>query len=79
MLRALGCVDAVGVFDPDTPVEVLRQLRPHLFAKGGDYGAVEIPEAAMLREWGGRAVTLPYLDGRSTTRLIREVHHHARS
>jgi D-beta-D-heptose 7-phosphate kinase/D-beta-D-heptose 1-phosphate adenosyltransferase len=71
VLEALECVDAVVVFDEDTPVEVLRRLRPQIWAKGGDYAGREVPEAAALREWGGHAVVLPYLEGRSTTRLAR--------
>jgi D-beta-D-heptose 7-phosphate kinase / D-beta-D-heptose 1-phosphate adenosyltransferase len=72
VLAALGCVDAVMVFDEDTPERVLRRLRPHIWAKGGDYEGVELPEEAALAEWGGRAVVLPYLAGHSTTRLIEE-------
>jgi D-beta-D-heptose 7-phosphate kinase/D-beta-D-heptose 1-phosphate adenosyltransferase len=73
LLRALSSVDDVVVFDEDTPAEVLRRLRPHLFAKGGDYGSTRIPEADVVAEWGGQAVTLPYLEGRSTTRILQEV------
>ena len=72
VLSALGCVDAVAVFNEDTPETVLRRLRPHLWAKGGDYDGQPLPEARVLREWGGRAVILPYFEGRSTTRLIEE-------
>lgn len=72
VLSALGCVDAVAVFDQDTPVHVLARLRPHVWAKGGDYDGVALPEAPVLAQWGGRAVVLPYVDGRSTTRLIEE-------
>lgn len=72
VLEALSAVDAVAVFDEDTPVELLRLLRPSIFAKGGDYSAGDLPEAAALEEWGGQAVTLPYLKGRSTTALVRE-------
>jgi rfaE bifunctional protein nucleotidyltransferase chain/domain/rfaE bifunctional protein kinase chain/domain len=73
VLEALECVDAVVVFDEDTPVEVLRRLRPQIWAKGGDYAGRDVPEAAVLREWDGQAVVLPYLEGRSTTRLARTV------
>ncbi|GGI04565.1 D-glycero-beta-D-manno-heptose 1-phosphate adenylyltransferase [Egicoccus halophilus] len=73
LLRALGCVDEVVVFDEDTPVEALRRLRPDVFAKGGDYGGSRIPEADVLAQWGGQVVTLPYLEGRSTTRILQEV------
>jgi rfaE bifunctional protein nucleotidyltransferase chain/domain len=72
VLAALACVDAVAVFEDDTPAEVLRQLRPHVWAKGGDYAGRTLPEEEALAEWGGRAVVLPYLEGRSTTRLMEE-------
>ncbi len=70
VLAALRCVDAVVVFDEDDPRAVLRELRPHVWAKGGDYAVSELPEAETLAEWGGRAVLVPYVPGRSTTRLI---------
>ncbi|MCW2849140.1 MAG: hldE [Marmoricola sp.] len=70
VLEALECVDAVIEFDEDTPVEVLEMLRPHVWAKGGDYAGADVPEAAVLEKWGGQAVVLPYLQGRSTTRLV---------
>jgi D-beta-D-heptose 7-phosphate kinase/D-beta-D-heptose 1-phosphate adenosyltransferase len=71
VLEALRCVDAVVVFDEDTPAEVLKRIRPHVWAKGGDYAGTQVPEAAVLEEWGGQAVVLPYLRGRSTTGLVR--------
>ena len=73
VLRALACVDAVAVFDEDTPETVLERLRPDLFAKGGDYALGELPEASLVARWGGQAVILPYVEGRSTTRLLEEV------
>ena len=73
VLAALDCVDAVVVFDEDTPVPLLRQLEPAVWAKGGDYAGAELPETPVLREWGGVAVTLPYLEGRSTTGLVHRV------
>jgi D-beta-D-heptose 7-phosphate kinase / D-beta-D-heptose 1-phosphate adenosyltransferase len=73
VLEALSCVDEVVVFDEDTPVEVLRRLRPDIWAKGGDYDRDSLPETAVLAEWGGQAVVLPYLSGRSTSDLVRTV------
>jgi D-beta-D-heptose 7-phosphate kinase/D-beta-D-heptose 1-phosphate adenosyltransferase len=70
VLRSLADVDDVIVFGEDTPVEALRELRPDVFVKGGDYTAAEIPETAVLAEWGGSVVTVPFLDGRSTTELV---------
>jgi rfaE bifunctional protein nucleotidyltransferase chain/domain len=75
VLRALACVDAVAIFDEDDPRAVLRELRPHLWAKGGDYAEAELPETAVVERCGGRTVVLPYVDGRSTTRLIEEAAH----
>jgi len=73
LLQALGCVDAVAVFDEDVPTRILQELRPHLFVKGGDYHAAELPEARTLAAWGGRAVTVPFMPGRSTTAILEEV------
>lgn len=70
VLEALEFVDAVVVFEEDTPAEVLDRLRPDVWAKGGDYAGADLPEAAVLRRWGGQAVVLPYLDGHSTTALV---------
>jgi D-beta-D-heptose 7-phosphate kinase/D-beta-D-heptose 1-phosphate adenosyltransferase len=72
VLRALSCVDAVILFDEDTPEAVLERLRPDVFAKGGDYAISDLPEAKLLARWGGQALILPYVAGRSTTRLIEE-------
>lgn len=71
MLEALECVDAVVIFDESTPATVLSRLRPDVWVKGGDYDAADLPEAELLRSWGGQALTVPYLDGRSTTTLLR--------
>jgi D-beta-D-heptose 7-phosphate kinase / D-beta-D-heptose 1-phosphate adenosyltransferase len=70
VLHSLGCVDAVAIFGEDTPAAALERLRPHLFVKGGDYGARDLPEADVLARWGGQAVLVPYLEGRSTTSLL---------
>jgi rfaE bifunctional protein nucleotidyltransferase chain/domain/rfaE bifunctional protein kinase chain/domain len=73
VLAALSCVDAVVVFDEDTPEAALERLRPDVFVKGGDRALSDLPEAALLASWGGQAVILPYLPDRSTTQLMKEV------
>jgi rfaE bifunctional protein nucleotidyltransferase chain/domain/rfaE bifunctional protein kinase chain/domain len=73
LLAALRSVDAVAVFDEDTPEAIIERLRPDIWAKGGDYRADDLPETALVRSWGGETVILPYIAGRSTTQLIREV------
>ena len=71
VLRALGCVDHVVVFDGPGPEQVLEELRPDVWVKGGDYTPDTLPETALVRGWGGSVVVVPYHDGRSTTRLAR--------
>ncbi|MFG2264175.1 PfkB family carbohydrate kinase [Streptomyces sp. NPDC048720] len=71
VLSALECVDAVAVFDEDTPERLLGELRPHIWAKGGDYARTRLPEQPLVESWGGQVLLLPYLDGRSTTGLAR--------
>ena len=63
----------MAVFDEATPEAALRRLRPDVFAKGGDYAGVDLPEREVLAEWGAEVVILPYLEGRSTRRLVEEV------
>lgn len=70
VLAALEPVDAVVVFDEDTPEQALARIRPDVWVKGGDYAGTVLPEAALLGEWGGQAVVVPYLEGRSTTSLV---------
>jgi rfaE bifunctional protein nucleotidyltransferase chain/domain len=76
LVAALDCVDAVVTFDELTPDEVLTQLRPDIWVKGGDYyldgpdGEPALPEAELVQGWGGQTVVVPYLSGRSTTQLI---------
>lgn len=71
VLRSLGCVDAVVVFDEDDPSAALAALRPDVWAKGGDYEGAELAEGDLVRSWGGRVVLLPYLTGRSTTAILQ--------
>jgi D-beta-D-heptose 7-phosphate kinase / D-beta-D-heptose 1-phosphate adenosyltransferase len=73
VLGALAAVDAVVVFDEDTPEAVLDRLRPDVFAKGGDYATADLPERRLVATWGGEVVLLPYLQGHSTTSLLEEV------
>ncbi len=71
VLLALRCVDAVEVFDEDDPRAALDRLRPDVWVKGGDYARARIPEAKLVEGWGGRVVLVPYLDGYSTTSILR--------
>jgi D-beta-D-heptose 7-phosphate kinase/D-beta-D-heptose 1-phosphate adenosyltransferase len=78
VLAALACVDGVVVFGEDDPVLALDRLRPDVWVKGGDYGGAPMPEADLVRGWGGRVLLLPYLSGRSTTALLERADPDAR-
>jgi D-beta-D-heptose 7-phosphate kinase/D-beta-D-heptose 1-phosphate adenosyltransferase len=69
LLLALECVDAVMVFEEDTPQACLDVLRPAVWVKGGDYSVSQLPEADLVASWGGRCVTVPYHQARSTSLL----------
>jgi len=70
MLEALEPVDAVAVFDEDTPGPLLDLLRPDVWVKGGDYTVADLPEAAVVHRHGGQVVIIPMVEGFSTSRLV---------
>lgn len=74
LIAALESVDYVTLFDQDTPVELISLLQPDVFAKGGDYTEEKLPEAPVVRSYGGRVEIVPlYGGGISTTRLIERI------
>jgi rfaE bifunctional protein nucleotidyltransferase chain/domain len=73
LLAALESTSLVTLFDEPTPVELLRIVRPDVYAKGGDYDVETLAETALVRGWGGRAVALPFVDGYSTTSLVGRI------
>ncbi|GGT06998.1 hypothetical protein ACFFV7_08270 [Nonomuraea spiralis] len=73
VLRALSCVDAVLVFEEDTPAESIELLRPDVWVTGGDYEGEVLPESRALERLGAEFVALSTLPGRSTSNLIREI------
>lgn len=73
VLAALAMVDCVVVFDEDTPLELIRRLRPDVLVKGGDYTAGTIVGAADVHAWGGRVEVIPLTPGQSTTSIIERL------
>lgn len=71
VLAALECVALVVIFDEPTPAALLDELRPEVYAKGGDYSLQTLAEADLVDRWGGRVAILGYRQGCSTTRLIQ--------
>ena len=72
LLAALRCVDAVVIFEEDTPIELLEVIRPHVHVKGGDYQVDDLPEKDVVEKHGGRIVIIGLVPGRSTSNLIQK-------
>ncbi len=82
LLAALACVDIAVVFAALTADEPIRLLKPDIYVKGGDYATTEaeeragktpLPEAPLVRSYGGTVMTVPLVAGRSTTDLVRAI------
>jgi rfaE bifunctional protein nucleotidyltransferase chain/domain len=76
VLAALEMVDAVVAFEQDTPLELVRALRPDVLVKGGDYTEASIVGARNVRAWGGDVVVIPLTPGHSTTSTIERLRGH---
>ena len=73
VVAALESVSLVTWFDEDTPLQLITELRPALLVKGGDYDMSRLPETAVVQSWGGRALAIPFVEGYSTTDLVRRI------
>jgi rfaE bifunctional protein nucleotidyltransferase chain/domain len=73
VLAALASVAAVTYFDEDTPYDLIGLLKPDVIVKGGDYEMNALPETALVKSWGGRAVAIDFEHDRSTTALVKRI------
>ena len=73
VLAALESISLVTLFDEATPVELLKLVRPQLYVKGGDYDIESLEETKWVRSWGGDARALSFVDGYSTTSLVKRI------
>jgi D-glycero-beta-D-manno-heptose 1-phosphate adenylyltransferase len=73
VLAGLAAVDAVVVFDEDTPLELVRALAPNVIVKGGDYTPATVVGAEIVAARGGRVVIIPLTPGQSTTSIIEKL------
>jgi D-beta-D-heptose 7-phosphate kinase/D-beta-D-heptose 1-phosphate adenosyltransferase len=78
VIAALGCTDAVTIFDEDTPRDLIAALLPDVLVKGGDYRPEDVVGRAEVEGAGGRVVIIPFLEGRSTTGLIHRMRENER-
>jgi D-beta-D-heptose 7-phosphate kinase/D-beta-D-heptose 1-phosphate adenosyltransferase len=73
VLAALASVDAVVLFDEDTPLRLIEHLRPDVLAKGADYTEDQVVGARQVRSWGGQVVLVPLIENRSTSGIVRQI------
>lgn len=73
VVAALESVSFVTTFDEPTPCELMQRCRPDVYVKGGDYDMETLEETRLVRSWGGRSVAIPFVDGYSTTALVRRI------
>nr|WP_307905450.1 D-glycero-beta-D-manno-heptose 1-phosphate adenylyltransferase [Haliovirga abyssi] len=73
MLAGLESVDYVVKFEEDTPIEILKQIKPDIHIKGGDYKEEDLPEAKVVKENGGIVKIVSLIQGKSTTNIIKEI------
>ncbi len=73
VMDALRAVDYVTIFDEDTPLELIKSVKPDILVKGGDYEIDDIVGADFVQARGGSVRTIPFVEGKSTTGLIRAI------
>jgi rfaE bifunctional protein nucleotidyltransferase chain/domain len=73
VLAGLRAVNHVVAFGEATAEELVRQLQPDIYVKGGDYSLDRLPEADIVASYGGKTVLVPMVEGRSTSNVIRRL------
>lgn len=73
VLEALKAVDGAVEFSEQTPEAIIAKLKPEVHVKGGDYRAEDLPESKIVQSYGGEVVILPFLEGRSTTQILKRL------
>jgi rfaE bifunctional protein nucleotidyltransferase chain/domain len=73
VLAAMGCIDQIVLFDEETPYELIKFLQPDILVKGDDYKVETIVGYDIVMARGGKVVTIPFLEGYSTTKLIQKI------
>ncbi len=73
VLAALENVDAVILFDEDTPLQIIKAIKPHVIAKGSDYSEDQVVGGKEVQSWGGEIALIDLVAGRSTSRMIKKM------
>lgn len=73
VIAALQAVSLVTWFDEDTPLQLIAELKPAVLVKGGDYDMSKLAETAVVEGYGGKALAIPFVQGYSTSELVRRI------
>jgi rfaE bifunctional protein nucleotidyltransferase chain/domain len=73
VLAGLASVSLVTFFDERTPVSLIQATRPDIYVKGGDYDMATLEETRVMHSWGGSSLAIPFVDGYSTTSLVKRI------
>lgn len=73
VLAALACIGCVVLFDEDTPLELITEIKPDVLVKGADYSIENIAGADVVRSYGGTVSTIEFLPGYSTTAIEKKI------
>ena len=73
LLASMTFIDAIVLFDEDTPYDLIKQIRPHVLVKGTDYKPDDIVGADLVKANGGKVVTIDFLEGYSTSSIINRL------
>ena len=73
VLASLECVDFVTFFDEDTPLKTLKLLKPDIIVKGGDWPIEKMVGKNVVEKYGGKAVSLNFVEGKSTSNIIKKI------
>ena len=79
VIAALEAVSAVTWFEEDTPLELIRALRPDVLINGGDWKPADIVGAADVTAWGGKVHSIPFLHQKSTTAVLEAIRNHLKN
>jgi rfaE bifunctional protein nucleotidyltransferase chain/domain len=73
VMKNLKAVDWVEIFHEDTPLNLIKKVKPNVLVKGGDWKIEQIVGASEVISWGGEVISLSFVDGYSTTSIIKKI------
>ncbi|GMB01278.1 D-glycero-beta-D-manno-heptose 1-phosphate adenylyltransferase [Pelosinus sp. IPA-1] len=73
VLSALSAVDYVVIFEEATAENLISQIKPAIYVKGGDYNIKDLPESAIVSEYGGQTILIPEVIGKSSSNIIKKI------